>query len=246
MEVDEFEDLLSWFLDALENATLRSIIKKLREANTTDLEKLDELFSRMEIRTAVALLRIIESNLGAIDALEKMHHENAKERGVIAKHLEKNPWLIHTTWLLHKAEGRVTMWIREKFGLPEDDDKENLDRADFFCIAVGGTIHIVEIKRGKYEAKAKDFLQADKYRTYVEKRFKELGDHEAIKYERVQSHLIAAEMHQDAQGIKNAYQDKGWVIFTTWDDLIERAKYSHHQYRDELQKINKGEDIGAE
>ena len=30
----EFEDILSWFLDALENATLRSILQKLRETNT--------------------------------------------------------------------------------------------------------------------------------------------------------------------------------------------------------------------
>lgn len=246
MEIVEFEDLLSWFLDALENATLRNIIEKLRAADGADLQKLDELFSKMEIRTAVALLQIIDSNLGAIDALEKMHHGDAKERGVIAKHLEGNPWLIHPTWLLHKTEGRVTTWLREKFGIESAGGEDNKDRADFFCIAVGGTVHIVEIKRGNYIAKEKDFLQADKYRTYVEKRFKEPGDHEAIRYDRVQSHLIAAELHQDATGIKNAYQDKGWVVFTTWDDLIERAKYSHHQYREQFEKVSRGEDVGDE
>jgi hypothetical protein len=235
MEVEEFEAILSWFLDALENATLRSILQKLQETDAADLEQLDDLLSKMEIRTAVALLQIIDSNLAAIATLEKMHREDAKERGVLSKHLEKNPFLIHPTWILNKAEGRVTTWIRKEFGLDaKPDDAE--DRADFFCVAVGGTLHIVEIKRGAFVAHAKDILQADKYRKYVEKRFGEITDPSAIKYALVQSHLIAAEAHEDAENIKQAYADKGWVFFTTWDDLIERAKLSHHQFREILEK----------
>lgn len=235
MEVSEFEAIFSWFLDALENATLRSILQKLQETDVTDLVQLDELLSKMEVRTAVTLLQIIDSNLAAIDTLEKMHREDAKERGVLSKHLEKNPFLIHPTWILNKAEGRVTTWLQKEFGLgakPEDAE----DRADFFCVSVGGTLHIVEIKRGAFVAHDKDILQADKYRSYVEKRFRELTDPQAVKYGHVQSHLIAAELHEDALGIKQAYADKGWVFFTTWDDLIERAKLSHHQYRAILQE----------
>ena len=239
MEPDEFEDILSWFLDALENATLRSILQKLRDANITDLEELDDLLSRMEVRTAVTLLQIIDSNLAAIDALEKMHRENAKERGVIAKHLEANPWLIDPTWMLNKSEARVATWIASEFGLKASKKNQqggDDDRVDFFCVAVGGTLHIVEIKRGGYVAKSKDIEQAEKYRKYVLKRFQELTDPKAIKYAHVQSHLIAAGLHQDAESIKQAFADKGWVFFTTWDDLIERAKQSHNQFRTILQK----------
>lgn len=137
--------------------------------------------------------------------------------------------------MLNKAEGRVTTWIRTEFGLDaKPNDAE--DRADFFCVAVGGTLHIVEIKRGGFVAREKDVLQADKYRKYVEKRFRDISDPNGIKYALVQSHLIAAQLHEDAEGIKLAYADKGWVFFTTWDDLIERAKVSHHQFRDILEK----------
>jgi len=236
MEPDEFEDILSWFLDALENATLRNILQKLREAATGDLVQLDEVLSKMEIRTAVTLLQIIESNLAAIGTLEKMHHEDAKERGVLSKHLEKNPWLIDVTWMLNKAEGRVATWIRDEFGLNGKSGPGDDDRVDFFCVGVGGSLHIVEIKRGAYVAKKEDFLQAEKYVTYVEDRFDQLTDPKAIKYSHIQSHLIAAELHSDAKKIKEAYADKGWVFFTTWDDLIERAKLSHHQFRQILQK----------
>lgn len=235
MEVDEFEAIFSWFLDALENATLRSILQKLQETDVADLEQLDQLLSKMEVRTAVTLLQIIDSNLAAIETLERMHHDDARERGVLSKHLERNPFLIHPTWILHKAEGRCTTWIQNEFGLSANPGDAE-DRADFFCVAVGGTLHIVEIKRGAFVAREKDVLQADKYRTYVEKRFREISDPSAIKYGHVQSHLIAAELHDDASGIVQAYADKGWVFFTTWDDLIERAKLSHHQYREILQK----------
>ncbi|MHC5057738.1 MAG: ATP-binding protein [Planctomycetota bacterium] len=231
MEPTEFEDIFSWFLDALENATLRSIFQKLRETDIGDLQELDDLLSKMEVRTAVSLLQIIDSNLAAIEALERMHHQDARERGVISKHLERNPWLIDTTWMLNKAEGRVATWIRKEFGLDAKKHKGDDDRVDFFCVAVGGTLHIVEIKRGAYVAQNKDFHQANKYRKYVLKRFEELTDAKAIKYALVQSHLIAAELHEDARDIKEAYADKGWVFFTTWDDLIERAKQSHHQFR---------------
>jgi hypothetical protein len=236
MEPDEFEDILSWFLDALENATLRRILQKLRETNVTDLEQLDELLSKMEVRTAVTLLQIIDSNLAAIETLEKMHRENAKERGVISKHLEKNPWLIDPTWMLNKVEARVCTWIQNEFGLQPKGNKGDDDRADFFCVAVGGTLHIVEIKRGAYVAKEKDILQAEKYRKYVLRRFTEITDPKAIKYAHVQSHLIAAELHEDAESVKQAYADKGWVFFTNWDDLIERAERVHHQFREILEK----------
>jgi hypothetical protein len=241
MEVEEFEEILSWFLDALENATLRRIIEQLRQAETADLKQLDELFTKMKIRTAVGLLQIVDSNLAAIAALEKMHLEDARERDIIAKHLERNPWLINTSWMLNKAEGRVSTWLCDEYGSKEKN-KSILIRADFFCIGVAGTVHIVEIKRGKYVAEAKDFIQADKYRTYVEKRFRQLRDEEAIIYDRVQSHLICSGLHPSAENIKNAYQDKGWVIFTPWHDLIERAKRSHYQYRKELEKSSKERD----
>jgi Histidine kinase-, DNA gyrase B-, and HSP90-like ATPase len=236
MEPEEFEDILSWFLDALENATLRSILQKLRETEITDLQQLDDLLSKIEVRTAVTLLQIIDSNLAAIETLEKMHGENAKERGVLSKHLEKNPWLIDATWMLNKAEARVSTWIQKEFGLKPKGGKGDANRADFFCVGVGGTLHIVEIKRGGHVATQKDILQADKYRQYVLKRFADLSDPKAIKYIHVQSHLIAAELDEDAKSLKQAYSDKGWVFFTDWDDLIERAKQSHHQFRKILEE----------
>ncbi len=235
MEPDEFEDILSWFLDALENATLRSILQKLRETDVTDLEQLDELLSKMEVRTAVTLLQIIDSNLAAIQTLEKMHREDAKERGVISKHLEKNPWLIDPTWMLNRVEARVCRWIQDEVGIEPKGNKGDDDRADFFCVAVGGTLHIVEIKRGAYVAKEKDILQAEKYRKYVLRRFAEITDPKAIKYSHVQSPLIAADIHEDAESVKQAYADKGWVFFTNWDDLIERAERVHHQFREILE-----------
>jgi hypothetical protein len=244
MEPGEFEDILSWFLDALENATLRSILQKLRETNIGDLQQLDDLLSKMEGRTAVTLLQIIDSNLAAIETLEKMHHQDAKEQGVMSKHLEKNPWLIDPTWMLNKAEARVETWIKNEFGTAKKKKKGkgDDDRADFFCVAVGGTLHIVEIKRGAHVATVKDINQADKYRKYVLKRFNELTDSKAIKYTHVQSHLIAAQLHGDAQSIKESFANSGWVFFTTWDDLIERAKQSHTQFREILQKKAKETD----
>lgn len=236
MEPTEFQDILSWFLDALENATLRGILQKLRAADIADLQQLDDLLSKMEVRTAVTLLQIIESNLAAIETLEKMHQQDAKERGVISKHLIGNPWLIDPSWMLNKAEGRVATWITKQFGLDSKKRKGDDDRVDFFCVAVGGTLHIVEIKRGAHVATVKDINQADKYRKYITKRFGELSDPKAIRYAHVQSHLIAAKLHEDAQSIKESFANSGWVFFTTWDDLIERAKQSHNQFREILQK----------
>jgi hypothetical protein len=190
----------------------------------------------MERRASVALLQISDSNLAAIEALERMHQQNAKERGVLSKHLERNPWLIEPTWMLNKAEARVATWIRNEFGLAEAKKDKDDSRVDFFCVAVGGVLHIIEIKRGAHVALVKDFDQADKYRKYVERRFLELTDPKAIKYAFVQSHLVAAQLHEDAQSVKQAFADKGWVFFTTWDDLIERAQQSHRQFREVLQR----------
>jgi hypothetical protein len=37
-------------------------------------------------------------------------------------------------------------------------------------------------------------------------------------------------------GLKQMYANNGFVFFTTWDDLVERAKLSHYQFRETLQK----------
>ncbi len=243
MEPEEFESIVSWFLDALENATLRNILIKLRKTDVNDLAQLDELLSKMEIRTAVTLLQIIESNLAAIETLEQMHLSDAEERGVISKHLERNPWLIHPTWILNSPEGRISTWIKKKFGLEPTGQEGDLDRADFFCVAVGGTLHIVEIKRGGHVAVEKDFLKADEYRKYVLDRFEEISDAEGIKYGHVVSNLIAAELHPRAGNINKAYSDKGWVLFTTWSDLIERAKIAHMKFIDVLKKVTEKQDF---
>ena len=243
METSEFRDIISWFLDALENATLRRILQRLRNTDVGDLQQLDDLLSKMEVRIAVTLLQIIDGNLAAIDTLEKMHNEDALERGVISKHLETNPWLINPTWMLNKAEGRVATWIRNEFGLVRERQAGDSDRVDFFCVEVGGTLHIVEIKRGAHVATTDDILQADKYRKYVQERFRELTEPDAIRYAYVQAHLIASKLNTDARELKQAYSDKGWVFFTTWDDLIERAKQSHIQFRDALQRRASEEDI---
>ena len=235
MEPSEFQDILSWFLGALENATLRNILQKLRDTDVADLQQLDDLLFKMEVRIAVTLLQIIEGNLAAIDTLEKMHREDAMERGVIAKHLERNPWLIDPTWMLNKTEGRVATWIETEFGLKRERQAGDDDRVDFFCVAVGGTLHIVEIKRGAHVGKEDDILQANRYRNYVQDRFQELTEPSAIRYSHVQAHLIASKLHKDARDLKQAYSDKGWVFFSTWDDLIERAKQSHNQFREALQ-----------
>jgi hypothetical protein len=236
MEPSEFEEIFSWFLDALENATLRSILQKLRTSDINDLQQLDDLLSKMEVRTAVTLLQIIDSNLATIDTLERLHREDAKERGVLSRHLETNAWLIDPTWMLSKAEARVATWIKRKFGLKETGKVGDLDRVDFFCVAVGGTLHIVEIKRGAHAATTDDILQAAGYRTYVLDRFRELTDPKAIKYVNVQSHLISATLRHDAGELARTYASNGFVLFTTWDDLIERAKHSHTQFREILQK----------
>lgn len=246
MEPSEFEEIFSWFLDALENATLRSILQKLRTSDIKDLEQLDELLSKMEVRTAVTLLQIIDSNLAAIETLERLHKEDAKERGFLSKHLESNAWLIDPTWMLNKSEARVATWIRNEFGLKETGKSGDSDRADFFCVAVGGTLHIVEIKRGAHVATTNDILQAAKYRTYILDRFKELTDLKAIKYSNVQSHLVASNLRRDATELARTYADNGYVLFTTWDDLIERAKHSHMQFRQILQKRAAEDDLPVE
>ena len=65
---------------------------------------------------------------------------------MIASDIEKNPWLIvPAMWILNKAEARVATWIKGHFGLSQKNVGDD-DRVDFFCVAVGGTLHIVEIK----------------------------------------------------------------------------------------------------
>jgi len=112
--------------------------------------------------------------------------------------------------MLNKAEGRVSTWIKREFGLEAKDGKAKIGQTSS-ALRLGEPYTLSNKARGVV-AHAKDVLQADKYRKYVLKRFSEITDAKAIKYAIVQSHLISAELHDDAGSLKDAYADKGWCF----------------------------------
>jgi hypothetical protein len=119
---------------------------------------IEPFVQRQRARPEVGLSAPRRAAVGTIETLEKLHLADAKERSVLSKHLEKNPWLIEPTWMLNKPEARVSTWIEEEFGLNgrvkgkrkakkasagRKAGKGDRDRVDFFCVAVGGSLHIV-------------------------------------------------------------------------------------------------------
>lgn len=243
---DEYAELVATFLDALENQTLRRVIEKLSAAPEGDLEELDELLSTMELRVAVGLLQVIRGNLAAIDALEKMNIEDASERDLISKHLKKNPWLIDPTWILNRPEAEVEKWIKDEFDLDAKHDPDNKDRVDFFCVGAGGTLHIVEIKRGRHKAKNVDSLQADKYRTQVLKAFDDQTIHSLNSYSRVVSHLVCDRLHDEAISLKESHEQTGKVYFHQWKHLTRDARLAHQQFISILEEAKEAAAEAAE
>ena len=126
------------------------------------------VFKQWDMIEAHEIHQIVKGRLQAIEKLEELVKQNAREVNTMHEHLARYPWLIDPSRMKWEDEVTYSRLLREHF--PDEDLDEADRRIDFLSVIGGDTIYVIEIKRAGYHMKATDMYQLLDYVTFVERK----------------------------------------------------------------------------
>lgn len=133
---------------AFESLKLRSMLHRLDEVSTENLEALGDVFIQLDDLEASAYYQIAKDRLQVIRKLTNLVDDNAKEKA-LQKHLYKHLWLLDPSWerATHTAhmEKGVRTALDAVYGNLTEEQKSS--RLDIYYCTTGNKHVIIELKR---------------------------------------------------------------------------------------------------
>ena len=182
------------------------------------------MFKEWDMIEAHEIRQIVKGRLQAIEKLEDLVKQNAREVNTMHEHLARYPWLIDPSRMRWEDEVTYSRLLREHF--PDENLDEPDRRIDFLSVIGGDTIYVIEIKRAGYHAKDRDMKQLLDYVTFVKRKMgRDSG------FTNVSGYMIVGEIPSDESIITmigEAEPNRRYV--KTYTALIAAARRWHSAF----------------
>jgi hypothetical protein len=231
----------------------KALIQAFREfgeeisGKPVDLNDLTDLFAKTRIAEMAALGQVASERVRAIGALEKIVLAQVKE-DQFQELLTKAPWLIEATWTvisvneaLRTFKTAFEAFYKRKTGksivLAITMDTK---RPDFTLAAVGGRLHIVEIKKSGHDLSDTDFNRLANYVEIFDVFFEKnpgLANEFRLGYV---IDLVCDGVNLKIPANKTAfrtYVKEGKVDRIGWVDFLTRARKGHEAFTNVISKV---------
>lgn len=237
----------------------KALINAFQDFNTelsgspVSLDSLLDLFSKTRLAEMASYSQIAAERVKAIKELERLvYNDSGVSENEFQKLLAEAPWLIEPTWSVISKNQQLKTFKKQFQDFWNDRHKEEINlsigddyerkRPDFTLVSVGHMLHIVEIKKAKYDFSDDDF---ERLIAYVHG-FREFWDeHKEIKKDFPggwQIDLIADGVKLSKLPNREGYNgllDKHEVIRTSWKDFLHRTETAHQMFLKINDKIKK-------
>lgn len=214
--------LMHYVIEAYEFKSYDQLIRSIEELPEQDAGKILELFREWKLIEARELFKIVQGRLAAIRRLQHLIDSNAKEVPDIHDFLVENPWLIHPTWTVVADEKRYSQLIKENF--PEDKLEEADRRIDVLCAGVGGTLHVIELKRPALSVNPTHLQQLQNYIAFLNRR---VGTVEGRSYTETRGYLVGGKLTEEGGW---AVEQTANIDFYPYGDLLSNAENLHADF----------------
>jgi hypothetical protein len=245
LEDEAYVDGLSDFI--LSVAPHQALIEAFHEfsnqvSGEATIDQLLDIFDKTQIAELASYAQIAAERVRVIEELQQVIDDNPDE-SKFQELLAKAPWLIEPTWtVITKNQSLKTFKDSfEKFWKKKHNETITLaigyedKRPDFTLVAIGGRLHIVEIKKADHKF---DDADLERLTNYVDA-FDEFFEAHRILATNFplgwQIDLIADGENIRKSSNKQAYKaarDAGKVFRVSWVDFLDRAKKTHEQFLD--------------
>ena len=241
------EELSEVILSLAPHKALIAAFQEFGEAvvgETVSLDTLQDLFSKTRLAEMASYSQIAAERVKAIKELHKLvYSDTGVSEGEFQNLLAKAPWLIEPTWSVISKNQQLKTFKTQFQDFWKKRHKQDVvlsigeeykkKRPDFTLVSVGHMLHIVEIKKAKYDFADEDFERLIMY-VHGFRQFWE--DHKEITKDfpsgwRID--LIADGVALSKLPNQESFQGlliKNEVQRVSWNDFLVRTQNAHQMF----------------
>lgn len=229
---DRVLELANFMKSSFEFQVFKELVSAISDSPTVDDVKLIELFKEWDVIEAREVYKVAEGRLMAIQQLEKLINDNAREVPEIHQFLARYPWILDPSWTIAYDEVYYSKLLKDHF--KEKDDLPDINRRlDFVCIGAGDTIHIVELKRPKAKIGKDELAQLEEYVAFIKQK---LGNSpQGRSYMSASGYIIGEDIKDDfLTREKIQTLEKSRMYVRKYADLLSMAKKLHQDFSEKI------------
>jgi len=233
IEPESAKPLLDIIKSNVEFQAFQELVDEIEDSGA-NVELLLKLFSDWRIVEAREYLKLSDGRLEVIEKLNTYLKEGALEVKQIQPLFEENGWLVNPTWGNITGQTRYTDLLRKNFIEAQELAEENR-RIDILGYEVGGTIHVVELKRTTKTLSRQDLEQIEEYVDWARANLIGTGPDSPSN---VVGLLIVGKLSRDGAIAEKVTRLAGSNIrVETFDDLYHRANKVYGEVEERLKTI---------
>jgi hypothetical protein len=238
------EDLTDFILSVAPHKALiqafQRFAKEVEGGEEPTLLTLLDLFGKTRVAELASYVQIASERVMAIRELEKIVLSKADE-SELQELISRAPWLIEPTWSVITKNQALKTFKRlfEDFYEERTGNKVILGigmenkRPDFTLVSLGHKLHVVEIKKPKYDFSDDDAERLINYFDAFDSFFEE---HKAIRNEFPEEYEVV--LIVDGLGMKasnnrrviDGLVEKKKLVHVKWKDFLANARKAHEQF----------------
>lgn len=233
IEPEATEPLLEVIKTNIEFQAFRELVDEI-ESSTGSIEALLKLFNEWRVFEAREHLKLADGRLDVMQQLDKYIDKGALEVKHIQPLFEENGWLVNPSWANVSGQNRYTELLRKN--CKESKKLREKDRRiDILGYEVGGTLHVVELKRPGKTLSREDLEQVERYVDWARANLVGTGP-DSPRY--VTGLLIVGKIGSRKELAEKRQRLAGSDIrVETFGDLSHRAQKIYGEIEDRLKKL---------
>ena len=217
--------IMDLLIKAMESNELVGILRKLEEADITDIQRLAHILETWGIYEITSTAEHIRYRLSVIDKFEEViGNINSLEYKDIHKLMENNLWLLDDNYTLYASNKSLKSFLKNK--VAKEFKEHEKDRPDIIVKTLLDKVLIIELKRPSHRIVSTDFAQVSKYKTII------TSNKPNAKL--IECYLIGSEFDE---AVRNPEYEKIGIYLKSYSEIIQEAK---ERYK-EILEILKGE-----
>jgi len=215
--------IIDFLIKSMESSEIVSILKKLEEADTGDIQKLANILGTWGIYEITSTAEHIRYRLSVIDKFEKVI-ENIKslEYRDIHKLLENNLWLLNDNYTLYASNNTLKNTLSNK--ITKKIKGHEKDRPDLIVKTSSEKVIIIELKRPSHKIVSKDFAQVSEYKNIIKT--------SQPNAKLIECYLIGNEFDE---AVRSPDYEKIDMYLRSYSEIVQEAK---ERYKDILSIIH--------
>ena len=212
-------------------------------SDTPTLESLVDLFGKTRVAEAASYAQIAAARVRVLDELDDIVFDSESDEAALQRIITDAPWLIQPDWTVITANQTLRTFKStfEAYLLREHNESVELaiehgtKRPDFVLTAIGGKLHLVEIKASGHALNDDDFERLYRYVEFLKKFFESNAQ---IRLEFPRGWRI--DLVADSVNLKNPINDRAYaetlrseeILRLSWNDFQVRARKTNEAFLD--------------